>query len=517
MVVEEGLLDVRFGKDSGWTWRAGLGLAVALVLAVASAGATGLSLADPIESPSPRDPSSLASASSLLAGVPPQEHSQGHLLPDLETRAAALGQLTLSTEVATTTPTPIAPASPTALNSAPSLALVTEAASPLSISAGNSHSCGVTYIGAAKCWGSNFNGELGSGTNTSTNIPGAVVGLGSGVLAVTAGGSHSCALTSAGDLRCWGSNAYGQLGNGKAGVDSNVPVPVIWLQGSIIAVAAGRNHTCAVKETGAVVCWGDNQYGQLGTGTTTASDQPVQVFGLDTGASAIAAGFRHTCAVVNSEAKCWGANETGQLGDGATGASSLTPASVSGLGSNVSAIAAGSGHSCAIAGGAAVCWGSNRWGQLGSGTDTDSAVPVATTGLRGTVDALAAGANHTCAVANTAMHCSGVNTYGQLGNGTNTRSNVLAVVAGLGSGVRTIAAGTSHTIAVTDSGDSRGWGWNFSGQLGNGTNTDTTLPVRVLLPSPTPTATTTPTSTPASALSLPAIFAGGGTPGPEGQ
>ncbi len=158
-------------------------------------------------------------------------------------------------------------------------------------------------------------------------MPVDVSGLGSGVRAIAAGG-HSCALTSAGGVKCWGSNFAGQLGNGT-NTDSNVPVDVSGLGSGISAIAAGGNHSCALTSAGAVKCWGFNIFGQLGDGTSTDSNVPVDVSDLGSGISAIAAGGIHSCALTSAGgAKCWGNNSGGQLGDGSSQPFSTVPVDV---------------------------------------------------------------------------------------------------------------------------------------------------------------------------------------------
>jgi alpha-tubulin suppressor-like RCC1 family protein len=344
------------------------------------------------------------------------------------------------------------------------------------ISAGGSHACARTNVGAVVCWGYNRAGQLGNSGTTNSSTPVAVTGLSSGVAAISAGGVHTCALTSTGGIQCWGSNVFGQLGNGTT-TNSTTPVAVTGLSSGVVAIAAGGSHTCALTDTGAVKCWGYNAEGELGNGSKTNSTTPVAVTGLSSGVAAISAGGSHTCALTSAGAvKCWGNNLYGELGNG-TNTNSNTPVAVSGLSSGVMAISAGFYHTCAvISGGAVNCWGSNSDGQLSGANHTNFSFPVAVTGLSSVV-AIATGQANTCALTSTgAVMCWGYNLYGNLGNGTTTNSNTPVAVTGLSSGVVAISEGDMFTCALTDTGVVKCWGYNASGELGDGTLSWSTIP-----------------------------------------
>jgi alpha-tubulin suppressor-like RCC1 family protein len=360
------------------------------------------------------------------------------------------------------------------------LAAVTQA----KLDAGSNHTCSLDSTGGVSCWGDNLFGQLGDGTTTDRLTPVGVSGLSSGVTAIAAGRSHSCALTTAGAVLCWGDNSFGQIGDGTT-TDRLTPVLVSGLSSGVAAISISTNeHSCALTIAGAVLCWGNNFAGQLGDGTTTGRLAPVAVSGLSSNVAAITTGSIHSCAVTTAGAVlCWGNNSLGQLGDG-TRTGRLTPVGVSGLSSGVTAIAGASSHSCALTtAGAVLCWGLGSSGQLGDGTTTGRLTPGPASGLSNGATAIAAGDGHSCALTTAgAVLCWGDNFFGQVGDGTTTNRLTPVFVSSLSSGATAIASGDGHSCALTMTGTVRCWGFNSDGQLGDGTTTTRLTPVTALHP-----------------------------------
>lgn len=299
------------------------------------------------------------------------------------------------------------------------------------VALGSEHTCALV-AGAVKCWGANFSGQLGDGTHVSRAQPVGVSGLPGAVSDIAAGSEHTCAVTTSGSVWCWGANFSGQLGDG-GNVNSSAPVRVSGLPARVMAVAAGSEHSCAVMSDGAVACWGANWGGQLGDGANANRSAPVVVHELPGTVMEVAAGAEHSCALTRAGAIwCWGANFSGQLGDGTNGNRNV-PVRVSGLPTGVVAVAAGSEHTCAATSrGAMTCWGANFSGQLGDGSNASRNTPVTVARLPGTVAAIALGSEHSCAATTgAAMGCWGANFSGQLGNGTNANRSSPAVVSGV--------------------------------------------------------------------------------------
>lgn len=380
--------------------------------------------------------------------------------------------------VAPIAPTPTTPVEPPLTTVPATTTTTTIAPAPREFSAISLsifHACGIVEGGAA-CWGYNYNGRLGDGTTTDHYAPVDVVGMSSGIVSVAAGGGHSCAVTSAGAVWCWGSNSYGQLGTGDF-VESATPVAVPQLSSGVVAVSAGSSHSCALTSTGEVMCWGRNANGQLGDGTTSTAPTPVAVTGLSDVVTLQTGGNSNCVATSGGAAKCWGENNNGQLGDN-TDSDRSVPVAVSGLGSGVTQISTGMSNSCAVVDGGAKCWGENSFGQLGDGTIVAKRTPVDVQGMTSGVSSIAASGYYSICATSTAgaATCWGFNTRGQGGNGTETNTNTPTGVSGLSSGVASISTGGFAVCAVTTSGAGKCWG---EGPLGDGTYGRSALPVDV--------------------------------------
>jgi alpha-tubulin suppressor-like RCC1 family protein len=412
----------------------------------------------------------------------------------------------------------------------------------ISISSGTTHTCVVASDRKAYCWGQNNNGQLGDGgaSGYQSAVPVAVDTTGSlsgkSLLSIAAGEYFTCALASDSQVYCWGDNDYGALGNNNLDVDSSTPVPVNTTNGtsslfgkSVVSIASGGAHVCAVATDGSAHCWGWNDKGQLGNNSTVDSPVPVAV-ATDVASSlngkfvmAIVTGEQHTCAIDSaSNAHCWGYNNYGQLGNNTSGSGQdkLKPVAVSTsspsvlTSGSVLSITAGGNHTCVIAtDNKAYCWGLNDNGQLGNDSKTNKSVAVAvlSTGnmiSNKTILNISTGDQYTCVIASDAqVYCWGLNDNGQLGNDSTSerrtpvavkttsvvggkatdivstgRTNLLRKSDGLSwrqyerKGLTTrferpwkqIGSGSHHSCALTLDGQVYCWGRNHLGQLGWG-------------------------------------------------
>lgn len=351
---------------------------------------------------------------------------------------------------------------------------------------GFSHSCARMLDSTVRCWGSNYSGELGNGADASSGDapdqlrPVMVQGINDAV-AIASGTSHTCAVRKSGKVSCWGGNFSGALGNGKD-TPSSVPVDVVGVDDAI-AVGAGGGVTCIVHRTGTASCWGANLNGGLGDGTTADSKTPVKVNDLKNVVQ-IAPSTNHTCAVLaTGELYCWGGASDGQLGTG-----SLTPTTkptkVNAL-SDVAQVAVASRYGCArMKSGSVACWGRNESGQLGNGSPTDSPnpSPIAVPFISDAVS-IWAGYGHTCAVRKTgAVSCWGDASYGQLGIGPVDAGGQTAStpqpVKDLTT-AKSVWTGGDRTCAITSDNKALCWGSNVDGELGNGSTDQKDVPTPV--------------------------------------
>jgi RHS repeat-associated protein len=340
------------------------------------------------------------------------------------------------------------------------------------VSTSSDHSLVVTSSGKVSAFGTNTYGEIGNGTTTTAKTPVTLTSP-TGVSQVAAGQYFSLALTTSGHVYSWGENNDGQLGLGTTTNESS-PQELTSLS-NVVAIAAGQAFGLAVTSSGAVYSWGYNNDGQLGNGTTTTEKSPVQVSSLS-GMVGVAAGQSHALAVTSSGAVySWGLNTYGQLGNGNT-TTEKSPISISGL-SGVVSLAAGADHSVALtAGGNVYAWGENNDGQLGLGTTTNEETPTEVTSVSG-IAAIAAGANHTLAVNSGGdVYAWGLNSSYQLGNNTTTTEE--SPVELTTPYMATVAAGSTanSSFALDLFGHVYEWGSNASYQLGTGSTTNVKVP-----------------------------------------
>ncbi|HXF47577.1 MAG TPA: hypothetical protein VNK91_15810 [Burkholderiaceae bacterium] len=282
------------------------------------------------------------------------------------------------------------------------------------VAGGYLYTCAIDNAGAARCWGAGRRGQLGDGNLAGSSVPVAVAGgLTFSQLSGAMGGDLACGIAGGNALYCWGTGYYGQSGIGGYGQTAATPYRVGPAQ-SFTAVAVGEIHACALDNAGLAHCWGSNYYGQVGDGTRVDRGVPTVTLG-GRSYTQIVAGLAHTCALdAAGVAYCWGAG--GQIGRASsTSADRSVPTAVDGAQRFVQ-IAAGGWHTCGIdTGGALWCWGDNTYAQFGDGGGAASLSPRAIAGMPPFVQITAGGA-HTCGrTAAGAVHCWGANTYGQSG------------------------------------------------------------------------------------------------------
>ena len=385
------------------------------------------------------------------------------------------------------------------------------------IEIGSAHSCATKDDGGVGCWGEGDEGRLGNDLSSDREYAVAVVDGNSsttplsGIAQVSAGNSHTCALESDGGILCWGHGGAGRLGN-DAESNRDHPVAVVDGDGSttplsgMVQVSAGLNHTCALKSDGGVLCWGNGEDGRLGSDASFDRDHPVAVVDGDGSTTPlseivqVSAGKNHTCAVkIDGRVVCWGNGASGRLGNDASSDRDHPVVVVDGNGSTnpltgIVQVSAGFNHTCAVkSDGGIVCWGQGSFGRLGNDASSDRDHPVAvvdgdgsTTPLSGVVQ-VSAGSYHTCATKSDGEAvCWGYGANRSLGNGgTSTRDHPVSVIDGNGSttplsGVVQVSAGAYHACAMKDDGDVVCWGFGGQGRLGNDAFSTVGYPVTVV-------------------------------------
>jgi alpha-tubulin suppressor-like RCC1 family protein len=347
------------------------------------------------------------------------------------------------------------------------------------ISAGfGGHTCGVTPAGSLFCWGENVNGKLGDGTTTDRTKP-TQVATTIRFSKVFAGVGITCALTANGAAYCWGPNGIGQLGTGTSTSAQLMPIPAISSL-AFESMSIAHTRTCGLTTARAIVCWAEGPFGDgspAAISLTPVSPQGGQTFKV------VATAKNHTCGLTTAGAAyCWGSNDQNQLGDGTNTSPRLTPVPVTGGLAFVS-IVAGVDFNCGLtATGAAWCWGWNLEKQLGDGTQNFSAVPVAVQGGL-SFASLTAGFAHVCGLTSSGeAYCWGQGSAGQIGDVTTggLRGAPAAVSGGLTFNM--ISGGGQHTCGVTTTGAGYCWGTNTKGALGDGTTTRRDLPGPIVPP-----------------------------------
>lgn len=361
------------------------------------------------------------------------------------------------------------------------------------VSCSRLHTCGVKNDGKLFCWGKGDKGQLGNGELMDELIPRQVSDeLLVRAIEVSASGTttadgtqmaHTCAVSVDGEVYCWGSNDFGQLGDGTISLRPE-PVAAARIAGAK-GVAAGGYHTCAWTDQAELFCWGGNRWGQLGVGDTVDSTAPRQILFSETDGSVTTITCEGHCCTAMDQTHygfCWGLNDNGHLGDGTTTDRS-EPTLVSG-GYEWLAVQTGGDHTCGIlVSGEVMCWGSGNHGQLGNNEITDQVLEPESvlTGLSGASD-LACGSDHCCALFSGGQaYCWGANASGQLGNGNNTEYAVPVPVSGNNVYVSLDSQG-STTCGVRVDGSAWCWGSNSVGQLGTGTTTSSNVPLKVVDP-----------------------------------
>jgi len=346
----------------------------------------------------------------------------------------------------------------------------------IQVSSFNDFVLAVDLNGFCWAWGNNEYGQLGNGNCRDSNIPLEVSNV-LNVKEISAGFWHSLALTYDGKVFAWGYNNYGQLGNGTF-IDSRIPVQVLNLENVEKIGGGGYFQSIALKYDGTVWTWGSNLYGELGNGTYEPSNIPVQVLNL-TDIIDVSAGGHHCLALKDDGTVwAWGYNEFGQLGIG-NNENQNTPVQIPYL-SNVIKIAAGEYHSYALKNdGTLWAWGYNNDGQLGTGNFLNSNIPLQVLNISNVISISPTSYFHYLSkTSDGTLWAWGYGRRGELGNGSNEISPVPVQVLNIDGNIKKLGSGGGHSFALKEDGTLMVWGYNFFGQLGIGNYDNSYLPMQ---------------------------------------
>lgn len=348
----------------------------------------------------------------------------------------------------------------------------------LNIYAGHSHTCALTNAQELKCWGNNSHGQLGDGTTVDQTKP-KTIDTGVAYQHVSVGEFHTCGITTSNQLKCWGYNNLGQLGTGN---EDDVSTPTIIDTGNTYSWVSVSGYTsCGLRSSGQILCWGNNQYGQLGIGTLISKNSPTAINDA-TLYKSVSVGALYTCGITTTDfVKCWGNNDFGQLGDG-TQDMRMNPKAIDVTTTyrQIATSEINSSYTCGLTTSDDLkCWGDNRYGQLGTNNTTSQLAPVGVMTAQ-KFNSISVGYVHTCAQekANGTLYCWGKNEYGQIGDRTLT-DKLLPQEGDYTIKYSKISAGYNYTCGITVKNKMRCWGRNDFGQIGRGDLIDQITPIYI--------------------------------------
>jgi alpha-tubulin suppressor-like RCC1 family protein len=337
---------------------------------------------------------------------------------------------------------------------------------------GSTHSCGISIAGKLFCWGRDSSGALGDGGGNIDQIYPVPIDAANSYIEVAVGNYSTCAIRTDNSLYCWGNNTTGQLGLGNL-TSMNIPT----LTGiGYVKVAKGISSTCALKTDASIECWGSQANGRVGNNITSGNAVLPNVVNIGGPAIDVTAGYDHACALRNDGATfCWGGNALGQIGNGTTSQAPL-PVEIATGGSMVQ-ISGGQYYTCSLrTDGKAFCWGEGASGKLGTGSSSNSSVPVPSQAAL-TFTSIKTGGNSTCGVdqSDNRLKCWGYAYYGLLGDGVRRGSSLTPVDAALLPGTTTDFSLNSTNACAVSQGKGFCWGGNQNHQLGTGNVTKTEI------------------------------------------